>query len=304
MRILTFLLVLTAAWATMSCNGLKKALNKGLQDQNRKIVLDSLGKKLGKGVITGATERLSGDTTAQHIGKFLNNLSDSVTYNTRLMMDSLFQNDVRIKKMVAGVMDTLRVEMDAVFYQLQEDDLKMLMLSLNEQIRALPVATVGNNLRESLIGQQAIEDFMNLRDSLLGTSTRDMTKSFVKEVLDDDATDNLKVAIRESLTPTIDKIFDRFDNSTEQGLSFAQSNINQILMLVGLMVAGLLAFHNYQKKKYTDLVKNLTFEIENMSDEEAQKRLKKNIRKKTTEKSLEPLLRSILKNQGIIKEKA
>ena len=303
MQFRTLLLLLATAWMTTSCNGLKKALNKGLSDQNRKVVLDSLGKKIGKGVVAGATERLASDTTAQQMGTFLNNLTDSVTTSTRVMMDSLFKNDVRIKTAIAGVLDTVRVGMDSLFYQLREDELKGLMLTLNEQIRGLPVAMIGNNLRESLIGQKAIDNFMQLRDSLLGVTTRDMTKAFVQDVLDKESTDRVKVAVRESLEPTIDKIFDRLDNSTEQGLSFAQSNVNQILLLVGAIIAGILAFSNYQKKKYTDLVKNLTYEIENMSDVEAQKQLKKNIKKKATEKSLEPLLHKILKKQGIVKEK-
>lgn len=302
MRIRIFIVLLAAAWAMTSCNGLKKALNRGLSDQNRKVVLDSLGKKLGKGVVAGATERLASDTTAEQMGIFLTNLTDSVTTSTRVMMDSLFKNDVRVKMAIGGIMDTLRVGMDSIFYQLREDDLKKLMLSLNEQIRALPVAMVGNNLREALIGQKAIENFMTLRDSLLGVTTRDMTKAFVQDVLDKESTSRVSEAVRESLEPTIDKIFSRLDESTEQGLSFAQSNINQILLLVGAIIAGILFFSNFQKQKYTDLVKNLTYEIENMSDVEAQKRLKNSIKKKTTEKSLEPLLRKILKNQGIVKE--
>ncbi len=301
MRIRIFIVLLAAAWAMTSCNGLKKALNRGLSDQNRKVVLDSLGKKIGKGVVAGATERLASDTTAAQMGIFLTNLTDSVTTTTRVLMDSLFQNDLRVKTAIAGIMDTFRVGMDSIFYQLREDDLKKLMLSLNDQIRALPVAMVGNNLREALIGQKAIENLMTLRDSLLGATTRDMTKAFAQEVLDKESTNRVSEAVRESLEPTIDKIFSRLDRSTEQGLSFAQSNINQILLLVGAIIAGILFFSNYQKGKYTDLVKNLTFEIENMSDEEAQKRLKNNIKKKTTEKSLEPLLRKILKNQGIVK---
>lgn len=304
MRITTFILLLAAAYTFTNCNALKKGLNKGLSDQNRKVVLDSLGKKLGKGIVSGATETLKSDTTAERMGIFIGNLTDSVTASTRVMMDSLFKNDVRIKKAVAGIIDTVQVSMDSLFYQLRERDLKNLMLSLNDQIRALPVAMVGNNLRESLIGQKAVDDMMVLRDSLLGATTRAMTKAFVKDILDEESTDQVRVAVRESLAPTIDKIFDRFDNSTERGLSFAQSNINQILLLVGAILAGLLVYYHYQKNRYTNLVKNMTFEIENMSDEEAQKQLKKNIRKKATEKSLEPLLRNILQKQGIVHRKS
>ncbi len=75
MRIRIFIALLAAAWAMTSCNGLKKALNRGLSDQNRKVVLDSLGKK----IVAGATERLASDTTAAQMGIFLTNLTDSVT---------------------------------------------------------------------------------------------------------------------------------------------------------------------------------------------------------------------------------
>ena len=303
MRISTLLVLLVTAWALLSCNSLKKALNKGLQDQNRKVVLDSIGKKLGKGVVAGATLELSNDTTAQRMGAFLGNVTDSVTTSTRVMMDSLFKNDVRIKEAVAGIMDTFRISMDSIFYQLQEDDLKDLMLSLNARIRELPLANAGNQLRESLIGQKAVADLMLLRDSLLGVTTRRMTKEFMGELVNDESTDRLQIAIRESLAPTIDKIFDRLDNSTEKGLGFAQQNINQILILLGLLCAGIIYFYKYQKDKYNDLVRNLTIEIENMADLEAQKQLKKNIRSKTTATKLEPLLRGILVDQGIVKDR-
>lgn len=84
------------------------------------------------------------------------------------------------------------------------------------------------------------------------------------------------------------------DNSTERGLSFAQSNINQILLLIGLLSTAIIGFFKYQKDKYNNLVRNLTLEIENMGDSEARKQLKKNIRTKTTAAKLEPLLRGIL----------
>ena len=58
MRNQTIILLLAAAWAFTSCNSLKTALNRGLSDQNRKVVLDSIGKKIGKGVVAGATERI------------------------------------------------------------------------------------------------------------------------------------------------------------------------------------------------------------------------------------------------------
>ncbi len=303
MRISTFIVLLVAAWALLSCNSLKTALNRGLQDQNRKVVLDSIGKKLGKGVVQGATIELSNDTTAHRMGVFLNNLTDSVTTSTRIMMDSLFQNDIRIKQAVAGVMDTFRVSMDSIFYQLQENDLKELMLSLNQRIRELPLASAGHRLRESLIGQDALQDLLVIRDSLLGIHTQRMAKGFMGEMVNEESTDRLQAAIRESMDPTIDKIFDRLDNSTERGLSFAQSNINQILLLISLLAAGIIYFFKYQKDKYNDLVRNLTLEIENMSDEEAQKQLKKNIRNKTTASKLEPLLRGILIDQGIVKDR-
>lgn len=303
MRISTFIVLLVAAWALLSCNSLKTALNRGLQDQNRKVVLDSIGKKLGKGVVQGATIELSSDTTAHRMGVFLNNLTDSVTTSTRVMMDSLFQNDIRIKQAVAGVMDTFRVSMDSIFYQLQENDLKELMLSLNQRIRELPLANAGHRLRESLIGQDALQDLLVIRDSLLGIHTQRMAKGFMGEMVNEESTERLQAAIRESMDPTIDKIFDRLDNSTERGLSFAQSNINQILLLIGLIASGIIFFFKYQKDKYNDLVRNLTLEIENMSDEEAQSQLKKNIRNKTTASKLEPLLRGILIDQGIVKDR-
>lgn len=303
MRFSTLILLILGTWAFTSCNGLKKALNKGLQDQNRKVVLDSLGKKIGKGVVKGATEELSSDTTAQRMGIFLNNLTDSVTTSTRIMMDSLFKNDIRIKQAVAGIVDTLQVSMDQLFYQLQEDDLKNLMLSINQQIRALPLADAGNRLRQSLIGKEAIGDLMLIRDSLLGIATRRMAKEFMGEMVNQESTDRMQAAIRETLDPTIEKIFREVNNSTEQGLNFAQRNITQIIVLLSLLGAAIVFFFKNQRDKYDGLVRNLTLEIEKMDDPEAQKELKRSIRDKATAAKLEPLLRGILIDQGIVKDR-
>lgn len=303
MRIATLIALLFTAWAMMSCNGLKKALNKGLQDQNRKVVLDSLGKKIGKGVIAGATKELSSDTTAQRLGVFLHHLTDSVNTSTRTILDSLLQNDVKLKAAVAGVVDTLQMSVDGLFQKLNDQDLKELTERLKQRIQELELAQEVDRIRSNLLGEKALAEIMHIRDSLLGERTRRMAKGFMGELVDKEATKRLQEAIRESIDPTIDKVFKEVNNSTEQGLNFAQRNIAQIIVLVTLLAAAIAFFFKNQRDKYNDLVRNLTLEIENMEDTEAAKELKKKIRDKTTAAKLEPLLRGILIDQGIVNDR-
>lgn len=303
MRISTIITIVIAAWALMSCNGLKKALNKGLQDQNRKVVLDSLGKKIGKGVVAGATEELSSDTTAQRLGIFLGHLTDSVNASTRVMLDSLLQNDTQIKEAVAGIVDTLQMSVDGLFQKLNDQDLKEFADRLKLRIRQLELDREVDRIRSNLLGEKALVDIMSIRDSLLGEHTRRMAKGFMGEMVDEEATKRLQEAIRESIDPTIEKVFTEVNRSTEQGLNFAQRNIAEIVVLVCLLGAAIAFFFKNQRDRYNDLVRNLTLEIENMDDEEAAKELKKNIRNKTTAAKLEPLLRGILVDQGIVKDR-
>ena len=303
MRISTIILLLVTAWAVTSCNGLKKALNKGLQDQNGKVVLDSLGKKIGKGVVAGATEELSSDTTAHRLGIFLGHLTDSVNASTRIMLDSLLENDAQIKAAVAGIVDTLQMSVDGLFQKLNNQDIKELADRLKQRIRELELDQEVDRIRSTLLGEKALLEIMQIRDSLLGERTRQMAKGFMGEMVDEEATKRLQEAIRESIDPTIEKVFTEVNKSTEQGLNFAQRNIAEIVVLVCLLGAAIAFFFKNQRDQYNDLVRNLTLEIENMDDGEAAKKLKKNIRDKTTAAKLEPLLRGILVDQGIVKDR-
>ena len=307
MRISTLIILVITGWALMSCNGLKKALNKGLQDQNRKVVLDSLGKKIGKGVVAGATEELSSDATAQRLGIFLGHLTDSINASTRVMLDSLVENDTQLKAMVAGIVDTLDLRVnesvEGIFQTLNNQDLKELTNRLKQRIRDLELTQEVDRIRSTLLGEKALVEILHIRDSLLGERTRQMAKGFMGEMVDEEATKRLQEAIRESIDPTIEKVFTEVNRSTEQGLNFAQRNIAEIVVLVSLLGAAISFFFKNQRDRYNDLVRNLTLEIENMDDEEAAKDLKKNIRDKTTAAKLEPLLRGILVDQGIVKDR-
>ena len=302
-KIIYLLLVVAIAFFSTGCNSIKKALNKGLNDQEQKETLKALGKKIGKGVVAGATERLASDTTKMHLDIFSTNLSNSINNSTRSVLDSLFKNDVRFKGLVAGVLDTLNYKVDRLFTDLSERDLKRVMNELNRGINDLQLANMVKDIRSSLIGEEAIGDLMSIRDSLLGAYSKELAKQFVHEMLSEEATFKLQNTIRTSLDPTIDKIFDRVDTSAETSLNFAQNNINQILLILALLICGILFFNRYQKTKYTKLVKNITHSIEHMDDNDSKKQLKKVINKHATKDSVEPLLRKILKDQGIVKEK-
>jgi len=302
-KIIYLLAIIIFAFSSTGCNSIKKALDKGLKDQEQKETLKALGKKIGKGVVAGATERLASDTTKMHLETFSTNLSKSLNASTRSVLDSLFKNDVRFKGLVAGIVDTLNYKVDRLFYDLSERDLKRVLNQVNSGIQDLQLAQLGKDLRSSLIGEEALRDLMNVRDSLLGSYSKELARQFVDEMLSEEATFKLQNTIRTSLDPTIDKIFDRVDTSAETSLNFAQSNINQILVILAALICGILFFNRYQKTKYTKLVKNITHSIEHMDDKDSQKKLKKIITKHATQNSVEPLLRKILKEQGIIKEK-
>lgn len=238
-----------------------------------------------------------------HLETFSTNLSKSLNASTRSVLDSLFKNDVRFKSLVAGIVDTLNYKVDRLFYDLSERDLKRVLNQVNVGIQELQLAQLGKDLRSSLIGEEALRDLMNVRDSLLGSYSKELARQFVDEMLSEEATFKLQNTIRTSLDPTIDKIFDRVDTSAETSLNFAQNNINQILVILAALICGILFFNRYQKTKYTRLVKNITHSIEHMDDKDSQKKLKKIITKHATQDSVEPLLRKILREQGLIKEK-
>ena len=302
-KISYIILALVITISSLGCNSIKKALNKGLKDQERKETLKTLGKKIGDGVVAGATERLASDTAKMHLETFSTNLSNSLNASTRSVLDSLFKNDIRFKGLVAGIVDTLNYKVDQLFYDLSERDLKRVLNEVNRGIQDLQLANMVADIRSSLIGEEAVGQLMNIRDSLLGNYSRTLAQEFVNEMLSDEATFRLQNTIRTSLDPTIDKIFDRVDTSAETSLNFAQNNINQILFILAALICGILFFNRYQKTKYTRLVKNITHSIEHMDDKDSQKKLKEIITQHATKNSVEPLLRQILKDQGIIKEK-
>ena len=94
-----------------------------------------------------------------------------------------------------------------------------------------------------------------------------------------------------------------FNNSVTIETTYFPIMKNTPSNITAAIIFGILIFYQYQKTKYTKLVKNITHSIEHIDDKDSQKQLKKIINQHATKDSVEPLLRKILKDLGIIKEK-
>ena len=199
--------------------------------------------------------------------------------------------------------------------------------TLSEQARRTRDTILGDatrawvqKLRDSLMGARTLEQLAAIRNELLGVSTRKNLAALRTELLGD-STQRLVGAMRSQLlgpdtkaevASLIDtamvRLAARFGTNLkpllDQELSYVQRNASTLLIVLGAVACGIIGFIYYQKNKTLKLIKALTFQIHEIPDQNAYDELVARIRRTAQESGLEPQLRKILQEQGILGEEA
>jgi hypothetical protein len=227
---------------------------------------DTIGANLGAGVVRGARDTLTSDETRRRLDSLLQVLGAGLARQAAATRDTLFGNYTR------AWLDSVKSDLIGSRTRAQLGSLR------EELLGAKTTSFLSDSLRKAVAG---------LRDELLGASTQSALDSLVNRTL---AT--LSQAYREKMQPLV-----------RDEESFVKRNINAILWVAGGITAAIIALSTLvavKRKRERRLIDLLTCQIHEIPDQRAYDELVTRIRRKAQEEGLEPRLREILGERGIL----
>ncbi|MGH2567101.1 MAG: hypothetical protein ACRDGA_02095, partial [Bacteroidota bacterium] len=226
---------------------------------------------------TGARDSLTSAETRERLARLLTQLGDTLNAQVRSLRDSLIGSYLQL--WLQEVRDDLLGARTQQQVAALRDEL--LGVGMRKQVAALRNELLGDSLRAQV---------SLLRDELLGPATRAAVDSLVNEAIA-----SIEKGYKERIRPLARE---------EEG--WLRNNITLVLIIVGLIVAALLAFGAYLnavKKRYRKVIGVVAEQIEGMEDKKVHESLTKQISEKALREGVEVPLREILKEEGIIDAK-
>jgi hypothetical protein len=140
--------------------------------------------------------------------------------------------------------------------------------------------------RNSILSEETNEKLGLVRETLLGEKTKNLIAAIV-----DTAMLNISYRLKENINPSLQ------DNA-----SFIKKYAKELLITIALLAAGIIAFVWYSRRKYLKAVTLLTSQIQTIPNQEVYDDLTARIRENAVKAGVEPTLRKVLAENGLIGE--
>lgn len=108
-----------------------------------------------------------------------------------------------------------------------------------------------------------------------------------------------QLLVNQALQPTVDSILSRVEKIVHRDVPFIQRQAKNLLLALAALAAAIIGWVWYQRRRYARLVSLLTYQIDKIPSQDLYDELTKRIRNEAQKEQLEPLLREVLKEQGV-----
>ena len=244
------------------------------------------GKDLGSGLMDGVGEK--SDTVAgKTAGGALDTLiSEKTREGLNRMIDEM---GATLARQAALARDTLLSEKTRLFVQQLKQELlgketQQDLAVMRNELLGMRTKLLLAQMRDELLGDSTTAQAGRLRDELLGSATRSAVQTLV-----DSAMMSIVARYRSDLKPEL-----------EGGFDFIQKHATKLLIAIAALATGIIAFVLYQKRKFQKLSSVMAFQIHEIPNQNAYDDLTKRIQRKAQETGVEPDLRKVLKEQGLL----
>lgn len=231
---------------------------------------DTIGMKLGSGLIVGVRDSLTGDKSRQELTRFIDSLVATLGSSARKeaprLVDSLLGEYLQVRLHEIG--GVAREELAAVRNELLGARSRILL----------------QELRDSLLGNGTVSRAGALRDELLGPATNTALRSIV-----DSAMVSLVNRYKEDLAPALRGDFDLFKDYGKE-----------LLITLGAIALVIVGYWWMQARKYQRTVAVLAQQIHEVGDQEIYDDLTSRIQRRAQEEGVEPVLRKTLASHGLL----
>lgn len=233
---------------------------------------DSLFSSIGGNITKGAADSLINERMSQNLNRML----DSVIIN--------FSSTS--KRELSGLIDSLLADYVAIRLQHIGHSFEQELAKLPDDLLGDRTSYLLSNLRDDLIGDETTYRLAVLRDELLGGKTSGLVDSLIASALN-----------------TVLFKYEGSRGMFREDLGFIQKNATTILITAGVIIAALIIIGGivyFKKQRLQKVTEVLSMQIHNIPDQRLYDELVSRIQQKAQENKVEPELRKILEDQGIL----
>lgn len=185
------------------------------------------------------------------------------------------QLDLRVKNLKADIKD---------------EELKKFLLSIIQE-------STGKLKKETrTLLSDMIQEALNSFDA---ETAKEKMQIIIHGALGDSTRIKAQLLVNAALQPTVDSIMTKIEKIVHKDVPFVQRQAKNLLFALAALAAAIIGWIWYQRRKYAKLVSILTYQIDKIPSQDLYDELTKRIRNETQKTELEPLLRDVLKEQGI-----
>jgi hypothetical protein len=288
---LSILLLVSLLCCSQGCNLLKKNLDNadlGAFRANNQAQLDSLMLSAGRSAAQGMAD--SAHLIAQNMLIGLKGAMDTLDPDFKKLENQIKKFGSLTQVQIDSLGDLLEKRLDSLKGNLKDEDLALFFTDLLEEsvgkLKSSTKTALSDMIAEALknVDTETLnEKIQVILRGALGDSTKIMAQQLVSG----------------ALQPTVDSVLNRIEKIVQKDVPFVKKQAENLLLALAALSITIIGWVWYQRRRYAKLVGILTYQIDKIPSQELYDELTKRIRNETQKTELEPLLREILKQQGI-----
>lgn len=276
----SFYIIMMVLLTGCSLEKMGSSAAKGVSSQS-----DSIGNNLVRGAITELTDPQTQKKIRQFVDSIISSATDTLTYKTMAMRDSLINQKILIWA------DSLVEAVTGHQLQLNLQKIQAVLIG-KTKADVLDMKNAFNDLLKQVLSQDTKGKLASFRDELLGDKTnRAITKiadTLVSHIVDS-AMVRLASRYRTDLDPEL-----RGD------IGFVSKNAKSLLITVGVIACAIILLIWRSRIKYLRLTTLLTKHINGIPDQQVYDTVTRNIKSDAMTAGLEEPLRDLLAKNGLL----
>lgn len=257
---------------------------KGVSSQS-----DSIGTALVRGAVNELTDPQTQKKIRQFLDSIISSVTDTLTYKTMAMRDSLINRKILIWA------DSLTEALTGNQLRLNVEKIQLALIG-KSKADVLEIKYAFNDLLNQILSQDTRGKLGSFRDELLGDKTnRAITKiadTLVSHIVDS-AIVKLSYRYRKDINPLI-----------EGDIGFINKNAKSLLLTIGAIACAIILLVWRSRVRYLRLTTLLTKQINAIPDQGVYDRVTTNIKDDALTAGLEKQLRDLLQKNGLLGNEA
>ena len=288
-RIIFYLFIMAVVCQQYGCGSFEKA------GKSLGTGLDSSSKSIGKNVVAGVQEQLADSIFRENLIKLIDSVIGSA--------------GDKANKTLVSLRDSLLSDKWQVFARQLADELTGSKTSSN--VAALMETATGEDTRKKI--KLLIGDAMNsifndntnahiaaIREELLGAKTKDDIANIRNELLNEKTNMAIKAIVDTAMLTIAYRMKHDVKDAVNENASFIQKYAGRLLITAGVIALAIIIVIWMNRQKYLKLVTLLTSQINNIPDKNVYDDLTNRIKDRAVQSGVEPVLRKVLAENGIL----